>query len=244
MRKNLAIVAIPAFLSFACTSPHGANAYLAFGGGSMKHKTEGSGLDDKTSAGYFALGGEAMLTDKVGAGLRLEGSASDDDLFADLGAPLGIEARDSDLFLHGTAQLGQQETPLPLRFGLSFRNYQLEDSVGDGYSWASFGPRLEFSPDVQLAKNEDLRWSLPLRFGVGVGLTTIEQLETSEEWDTTMVHYDLGLATRVQFSKAFVELGYLLRNANYSESDISGSSYIFEADTTFSGIIFTVGAKF
>jgi len=245
MRKISLLLSIPALLSSACTTTHGATGYVAFGGGSMEHKTNGSNLDDKTSAGYFALGGEAMFTENVGGGVRLEGSASDDDLFADLGPTTVGEAADGELFFHGTARFGEEQSPLPLRFGFFFRGYTLQDNAdGDELSWSSFGPRLEFAPDIQLAQSDEFRWSLPLRFGLGVGLTTIETSPATEEWDTTMTQYDLGLATRFQFSKVFLDVGYLLRHTNYSESDETAGFTIREADATFSGLVFTFGAKF
>lgn len=212
----------------------------------MGHSTDGetTGETDNTSAAYIAVGGEAMFNDAVGAGLRVEGSVSDNDLFAAEGTSEGLESSDSDLFFHGTAQLGRSETKLPLRLGLSVRSYQLENSFGQGFMWSSFGPRLEFCPDVNLIKSERLRWSLPLRFGVGVGVTTVEELQASDQWDTTMAQFDLGLANRLQFSKAFVELGYLLRYANYSESDVSGSTFIVGTEMYFSGVTFTFGARF
>lgn len=211
----------------------------------MEHKTNGTNLDDKTSAGYFALGAEAMFTEKIGGGVRLEGAASDDDMFQDLGPATVGEATDGELFLHGTARFGEEQSPLPLRFGLFFRGYTLQDNAdGDELSWSSFGPRLEFAPDIQLVQSEAFRWSLPLRFGLGLGVSTVETSPSTEEWDTTMTQYDLGLATRFQFSKVFFDVGYLLRHANYRESDETANVTILEADTTFSGLVFSLGAKF
>lgn len=246
MRKILPTLSIPLLLACSCaTETHGANAFVAFGGGSMKHETNGTDLDDKTDAGYFALGGEVMFTERVGGGLRLEGSASDDDLFSDVPGADASEAGDGELFFHGTVGFGEQPQQLPLRFGLFFRGYSLEENVsGDQLSWSSFGPRLEFAPDISLIENDGFRWSLPFRLGLGVGMSTVTTDPSTEEWDTTMTQYDVGVATRFAFTKVWFDVGYLNRHVNYSESDETAGFTIREADTTFSGLVVTFGVKF
>ena len=246
MRKILPTLSIPLLLACSCaTETHGANAFVAFGGGSMKHETNGTDLDDKTDAGYFALGGEVMFTERVGGGLRLEGSASDDDLFTDVaGAPVS-EAGDGELFFHGTVGFGEQPQELPLRFGLFFRGYTLKENVtSEELNWSSFGPRLEFAPDIELMENDSFRWSLPCRLGLGVGVTTVTTDPETEDWDTTMTQYDVGIATRFAFTKVWFDVGYLHRHVNYSESDETAGFTILEADTTFSGLVVTFGVKF
>ena len=245
-RKIRLTLSIPLLLACSCvTENHGANAYVAFGGGSMKHETKGTDLDDKTDAGYFALGGEVMFTERVGGGMRLEGAASDDDMFADVPGADASEVGDGELFFHGTVGFGEQPQEMPLRFGLFFRGYSLEENVtSDQVNWSSFGPRLEFAPDIELIENDGFRWSLPCRLGVGIGVTTVSTDPETEDWDTTMTQYDVGIATRFAFSKVWFDVGYLNRHANYSESDETAGLTILEADTTFSGLVVTFGVKF
>jgi len=177
--------------------------------------------------------------------VRLEGSSSDDDLFEEsIPAAVG-EAGDGELLIHGTAKLGSDESPLPLRFGLFFRGYGLTENLGgEELNWSSFGPRLEFAPDIELMQNDNFRWSLPARLGVGLGLTTIETEPSTDEWETVMAQIDVGFATRFQFSSVFFDIGYLMRRTNYSESEESSGFVIRGADATFSGAVFTFGAKF
>lgn len=245
MRKIPNLLFLTTILTGACSTAHDVKASVAFGGGTMEHKTDGTNFDDKTSAGYFALGVEALFSEKVGGGIRLEGSASDDDMFADV-APLATgEASDGELFLHGTALLGAEESPLPLRFGLFFRGYGLTENVGgEELTWSSFGPRLEFAPDIELSASDDFRWSLPARLGAGIGMSVVETEPETEQWDTTMAQFDVGLATRLQFSKFWFDVGYLMRRTNYAESDDVGGVTILGADSTFSGLVFTFGATF
>lgn len=245
MRKKSILFSLHVLLLGACSTAHDVQASVAFGGGTMEHKTDGTDLDGKTSAGYFALGVEAMFSEKVGGGVRLEGSSSDDDLFEDsIPAAVG-EAGDGELFLHGTAKLGSDESPLPLRFGLFFRGYGLTENLGgEEVNWSSFGPRLEFAPDIELSASDDFRWSLPARLGVGIGMSVVETEPETEQWDTTMAQFDVGLATRLQFSKIWFDVGYLMRRTNYAESDEVGGVAILGADSTFSGLVFTFGATF
>lgn len=246
MRKNLhRLLSLPIVLLAACSTAHDAKAYVAFGGGKMEHKTDGTDLDDKTSAGYFALGAEAMFTEKIGGGIRIEGAASDDDLFEPLGPVATGEATDGELFLHGTALLGAEESPLPLRFGFFFRGYGLKENLGgEELTWSSFGPRLEFAPDIELTQSDDFRWSLPVRLGAGIGVSTVETDPSTEQWDTTMAQFDVGLATRLQFSSIWFDVGYLIRRTSYAESDEVNNIVILGADSTFSGLVFTLGASF
>jgi hypothetical protein len=233
------------FLSACATDAHGSNAYLAVGGGTMKHKTEGSDLDDKTTASYFALGGELMFTERFGAGLRMEGSASDDDLFSDVVPGGASQVTDGDLFLHGTVGFGEKPSEMPLRVGFFFRGYSLEENASSAeIDWSSFGPRVEFAPEIKLIEREGFRWSLPCRVGVGVGLTVVDTDPATEDWDTSMIQYDIGVSSRLRFSKVFADIGYLLRQSNYNESDVVGGAFIRGMESTFSGLILTVGVKF
>jgi hypothetical protein len=186
-----------------------------------------------------------MFTERAGGGVRLEGSASDDDLFADFAPGAASEAGDGELFFHGTVGFGEKPPEMPLRFGLFFRGYSLEENASSNQlSWSSFGPRVEFAPDIGLVENDDFRWSLPCRIGLGVGMTVVDTDPATEEWDTSMTQYDVGIASRFAFSKVFFDVGYLMRHATYNESDVVASAFIREAETTFSGMIFTLGVKF
>ena len=198
MRKTPLTLSIPLLLACSCvTENHGANAYVAFGGGSMKHETKGTDLDDKTDAGYFALGGEVMFTERVGGGMRLEGAASDDDMFADVPGADASEVGDGELFFHGTVGFGEQPQEMPLRFGLFYRGYSLEENVtSDQLNWSSFGPRLEFAPDIELIQNDGFRWSLPCRLGVGVGYASVRPAPEPQAWEPTSTPHERGTPHR------------------------------------------------
>ncbi len=244
MRKNLSLLLL-SLLSGACATAHDVKAAVAFGAGTMEHKTHGTALDDTTSAGYFALGAEAMFSERVGGGIRLEGSASDDDMFAEAVPIATGEATDSELFFHGTALFGDEESPLPLRFGLFFRSYGLTQNLGGAeLNWSSLGPRLELAPDLELAAGDGFRWSLPARLGVGIGMSVAETEPSTEQWNTTMTHLDAGLASRLQFSQVWFDIGFLVRRTSYAESEDVVGVTILGADTTFTGLVLGFGAKF
>lgn len=218
---------------------------LAFGAGSLRHRTDGTALDDETDAGYFALGVEAIGDRGLGFGLRFEGIGSDDQMFqgASVGAP--SEASDGELFLHGTGDFGDDAFRFPLRFGLSLRNYSLqENATGAELEWSSFGPRLELSPDLALAQNDAVRWSLTGRVGVGFGATLVSQSSAIDDWETAMGMLDLGLGTRLSFGSVAVDLGWLSRYSSYAESDPANSSVVLGADSEFQGLVLGLTATF
>ena len=220
-------------------------ADAAFGGGKLKHSTNGSALDDSATAAYFAFGAEVIGRQNLGGGVRFQTVTSDDDLFLGGGAGTPAQAFDSELFLHGTGVLGTEDNSFPIRFGLFFRNYTLEaQPTGNDINWSSFGPRVEVAPDITLATTNALRWSLTSVLGFGAGVTTIDTSPATQEWDTTMVQADLALGTRLQLESLRLDLGWMWRGSRYDESDVTASTTGLEADSTFSGFTFGLGATF
>lgn len=209
---------------------------LAFGGGDFEHETVGAPtLQDETGGGYFRLGFEYLGPEDFGGGLRLEGTASDDDLFlATAGSP--AEIGDGELFLHGTGLFGDDAVRVPLRFGLSFRGYTIDDPTGADLTWASVGPRVELEPDFRLLGNEAVRWSLYGRLSGFAGFTAAESDPATEDWTTTMVGVDVGVGTRLAFEHVQLGIGYLVRSHHAAESDTVNSTFLREFDAEMRGL--------
>ncbi|MEQ1634034.1 MAG: hypothetical protein ABL997_16775 [Planctomycetota bacterium] len=248
-RSPIAVLLASSALLTSCASTEDRSvrvrADAAFGGGKLEHTTKGTSLDDEATAAYFAFGAEAIGSQGMGGGLRVETLTSDDDLFLGLGAGTPAQAFDSEVFLHGTGVLGGDDTLVPIRFGLFFRNYTLESvASGSELSWLSFGPKVEATPDFALTSNDTVRWSMTGRFGLGAGTTVVEDDALAQEFDTTMVQVDLGVGTRLQFETLRLDVGWLHRRTNYAESDVAASLTVLEADSTFSGFTFSLGATF
>lgn len=225
--------------------PKCVRAHLALGAGTLEHRTRGTALDDRTDAGYLAIGVEGIARDGLGLGARLEAIGSDDRMFADtvVGAP--SEVRDGELFLHGTGDFGDDAFHCPLRFGLSLRSYGIrENASGSDLEWNSFGPRLEIAPDVALLQDHAVRWSLTGRLGAGFGATLVSQSGAFENWETTMGTLDVGLGTRLRFSSVSIDLGWLSRRTHYAESDPANAAVVLAADSEFEGLVLSVAATF
>jgi hypothetical protein len=206
---------------------------FALGGGSFDHETDGSALlNDDTSGGYARLAFEHIGDEGSGGGIRLEGSASEGDLFG-----TDVEASEGELFLYFTSVLGDDDARFPVRIGLSLRSYTLDDPAGIDPTWNSIGPRFEIEPDLRLDRGDSTtRWSLYGRLGVFLGFTEIETDPSTDHWHTTSYGLDVGAGTRFAFSHVELGLGYLLRFHHADESDTSGGVAIREYDAYFSGV--------
>lgn len=219
---------------------------VAFGAGNFKHATDGQPLlDDDTTAGYFRLGFEFVTECGWGGGIRLEGIGTDDDLFVDSGGSAS-EATDGELLLHATYKLDAGRVQMPIRGGLFFRGYGFEEkATGDRVDWMGAGLKIEIEPDFALLHGDTARWSLYGRLGLGAGGAAVEDdPKIIGSADTTMGAVDLELGTRLRFQHLDVGLGWLLRAANWAESDPVGAVVYREIDTRFSGIELSLAARF
>jgi hypothetical protein len=220
----------------ACTSaPSKIDGGVRLGSGTIQHESSGNSLDGSVDANYFALFAEALSENDIGGGVMLQSTQSDQLLFS------AASADDTDIFVHGTALFGDERFQLPLRFGLFYRDYEL-DFPGGYTEWASIGPRIEVNPELQILASKSARWTLKGRLGAGIGATKITSGTTSQDFDSTAGMFDVGIGTRVTFPAFSAELGYLFRATRYNESDSSDT--IPSTDSQFDGITLTVAVTF
>ncbi len=217
---------------------------LSFGGGSAEHRTDGSGLDGDTDAGFFRIQFEGFSDRGLGGGVRIEGWQSDDDLFA--GTDAGpTEATSSALFGHFSFLIEDSEFRMPLRIGLLFHGHVLRDTATDEeITFTSGGPQFELAPEVFLNHDPDVKWSLYSEIGFAIAGTTVEVDGDSNEYDSSSWMYGFELGTRVYFDHLEFGLAYVSRGQTMDESDPEGLLYARGYDASFDGLLFTIGAVF
>lgn len=212
------------------------------GGGKFQHDIDGS-VEDDTNGGYGRLSFE-FFGESLGGGLRLEGIASDDDLFAGSIGP--AEATDGEIFVHITGRLRNDETVrVPVRFGLFVRGYSLEDNgTGASIDWSTVGVRAEVEPDIAFIAEEGVRWSVHGVLGGGLGVSRVETDPSTFDADTTMTSFDVAIGTRLELSPVVLDLGLMRRASYYDQSDDSGGLFFRGIDTTFEGVYIALGVTF
>lgn len=215
---------------------------LGLAGGQLEHLTESSNLDGDADAGMFRVGLEAFGKSGLGGGIRYEAWASDDNLFASAPA---VEAQTGSLFAHLSYRFGEQDFLMPLRGGLLLHNHRLDPgSSVDEIDFATAGMLIEVSPEFILTRTESVRWSLYGTLGLGTGFTTIESDALASDFDSTTNFFGVDIGTRVAFGAFEVGLSYVLRRHEMDRSDPENSLVVFGYDSTFDGIMLTLGAVF
>ena len=217
---------------------------LAFGGGSLEHRTDQSNLAGEADAGFFRFAFEGIGDDQVGGGLRLEGISSDDDLFTDAGFA-ATEARAASMFGHITYRLEQGNLVMPIRAGLQLHGYGTEEVVtGDRVDFSSFGPQFELEPELFLAWDEQLCWSVYAQLGLGFAATSIDVDTVGNDFESASFFYGFELGTRFYAGHVAFGLGLVVRGQEVAESDDVGAVFIRGIETEFTGLLFSVGAVF
>jgi len=217
---------------------------LAFGGGRLEHRTDGSTFDGKADAGFFRFTFEGIGDRGIGGGLRLEGIATDDDLFDDAGFT-ATEATASSLFGHVTFRIDEENFVMPIRAGLLLDGYILEEtSTGDESTWASFGPQFEVAPELLLLRNDHVGWSAYANVGLGVAATSIDVDTVDDDSESSSLFYRFELGSRLYVSHVVFGLGFVVRGQEADESDTQGGQFVFGIENDFTGVLFSVGAIF
>jgi len=233
-----------------CAAHSRTTAQVEAGGGTYQVNIDGI-ADDSTSAGLFGVAFETVPRTKVGGGARVRGIASSDDLEYTANTQFGQvfvsdgEASQGDWFLHATYDNGDERRRLPFRFGMGIHNFEVESaSLGGSQTWTSVGPQIEFAPRLPLSQSESATFAFQGLLGLGYGLTSIEASDVSEQWDTTAVFFDFGVGLGAVFERAYFDVGYRYLSSQYDESDPSGGFFVPQTDASFSGVVFTFGARF
>lgn len=217
---------------------------LSVGGGELEHRTDGSALDDETDAGMVRLQFEGTTRRGFGGGVRFEGTASDDDLFADAGFN-SSEARLASLYLHMTWRAQARRFSMPVRFGIWLNGYTLEDQVlNEEVTYGSIGPYLEVAPEVLLVDRRNFSWSLYGELGAGVAATGIDVDTDSNDYYSSTVAFGAEIGTRLRGGPFEFGVAFVHRWQSMDESDVENGLVVLGYDAEFHGFLVTFSAVF
>lgn len=217
---------------------------LGVGGGELEHVTDGSLLDDETDAGMFRFHFEGTSRRGFGGGLRFEGIASDDDLFADAGFNAS-EAQMSSLYLHFTYRAEAPRFSMPVRVGLWLNGYGLEDRVlGEEVTYGSIGPYIELGPEFRIVDRRSLSWSLYAEVGLGVAATLAEVDNDNNDYHSATFALGAELGTRLRTGPVELGLAWVSRFQSMDESDPENGFVVLGYDAEFHGLLITASARF
>jgi hypothetical protein len=229
-----------------------ANFYAEVAGaaGNYKHDTSGDGgsASGDTDGRYLALRAEYVGGASIGGGISVEGTASDDQLFADAGSP-DAKGSTGDVFVYfvGVPRAGDRFR-IPLRVGPYFHRLELkEDSSSTKIDWDGIGLRIEASPEWWLLRRDDFSFGLAGDLSIGAHATSIDAKSSgfSDNFDGNGWTFGAGLGVAAMFGNHVTSrLGYVYRTTNEAESDASNGIFVREATQTFRGVILAVGVRF
>lgn len=216
---------------------------LGFAGGVAVHETESSPLDDDTGGAFTRIRFEGVSERGFGGGLRFEQWVSDDDLFQ--GAFPATEATSSSFYAHFTYRMHDGDFTMPMRIGLLFNNYVLEEVVAPVEVEADTVAILfEVAPEIVVSRGATVTWSLYGELGLGGGSTEITATATPGTFDSTASVWTLEAGTRLRFDIGEVGLAYVNHGVAFDESDPVGASFIRGFGGAFHGVMLTVGIVF
>ena len=218
---------------------------LSLGGGRLEHHTEQSLLDGEADAGFFRFAFEGIGDGgTIGGGVRLEGWASEDDLFTDAGF-VATEATSASLFGHVTFRVETKRFVMPCRIGLLLHGYEYEEvATGIGASFGSFGPMIEVEPEFLLVRDGTFIWSLYGQVGFGILGTSIDIDTVGDDFESTSFTYGLELGTRIYAGHFVGGLGLVVRGQEVDQSDVKNGNFALGMDNSFAGLLFSVGLVF
>lgn len=237
---------LAAVVASGCVSNSRSHVAVGVGGGHYEVKTAGVGSGD-ARAGLLEVAWESVSGNDFGGGIRARGLVTDDDLDTDGPGPdlASFEVADGEWFFHGTYDGADGADRLPVRLGLSMRGLRVEDTSSDEeIVWNSFGPRAEFAPEWAFQRWDDDRISVFGLLGVGYGYTNIETSVAPNDFETNAVYLDMGFGVRATLNGLLVDVGYRYLSSHYAESEVANSLTVRETDTTFSGVVFSIGGRF
>ncbi len=211
---------------------------LTLAGGTYRHETSGSSLDDTTDGGLVELQGEIYQRQGVGGGLLLGGATSDDSLFEEQGI-LDTEGEANRLFAYllvnpWDAQAGR----FMLRVGPYLQGLVLDQSAGDEVTWSALGLRVEAEPELHFVKTKSTQLSAYVRLAGGVmgGEVEVESPGfPDQDFDVDGVTTDVDIGIRSRLGIVGVSFGYFARTVEFDESDDEGGVVVLEAESRFRG---------
>ncbi len=217
---------------------------LGLSGGQFDFDSDDSPLRGDTDAGLLRLQFEGTSRRGIGGGVRLEGIASDDDLFVDQGFTAS-EASNSTLFGHFTWRLEEHRFAMPIRLGLLLNGFELQEvQSGAETTYSSFGPYFEIAPELTLTRSGKTNWSIYGEFGFGAAATAVDLSGDNRDYETSSGFAGVEIGTRLTFSKVEFGLAYVGRWQSADESDPEGGFVAPGYDTDYQGLLFTFALVF
>jgi hypothetical protein len=198
----------------------------AVGVGEVAVRSQGTMLDDRTSAAFARFAVESG----TGAALQLDAWSSSDDLFAGVRINDGVMPADADATLRGVDVFPHVRTDLvdgsrfalPLRVGL-FADWQRLDHEAAAVErrWLSLGPRLVLEPSLRLLGDDGDRLELFGRVGGDLGPAWFEECyRGGDDRDvTTRWTGEVGAGLRAHVGGMQAELGYGLQHTWFGSTD-------------------------
>jgi len=222
---------------------------LAGSVGQYDHDTSGSNFADGDTVGAYAgFQIEALAGVNWGAGLAIEGSKSDDDLFEHSGFP-DSEAQQLDAFVYMLGLAADTDTfRLPIRVGPYVHTTTIEETSTDlDFDWNGIGFRAEVEPEEWITLDDDFGWGLYAQGSVGVHRTFIEAEAGgfSADYNGRGMTYGAGFGVQALFGDHLkTRLGYLWRSAQERDSHSDLGLFVKSMRASFSGVVLEVGLRF
>jgi hypothetical protein len=223
---------------------------LTLAGGVYTHNTraDSSAESGHADGGFGRMRCEYVFDRGIGGGIALEGTGSEKKLFGDTG-PIDERGRTGDAFLYF---VGVPTTDayfrIPMRAGPYFHSVVIDDDQTSlRTSWNGVGLRVEVEPELWLVRNG--RFAFGLVGGASAGAHFTQVVLKAGSGRTTFDGQGATLGAEAGFQALWGEhvttrLGYLYRVTREDESDPKAGLAVSGVNTTFNGVMLSVGVRF
>ncbi|MHC4859592.1 MAG: hypothetical protein ACYTDY_05825 [Planctomycetota bacterium] len=225
------------------------SASMAIALGDYVYETEGSTLDDDTIAALLRIRVEGTAPMErenlpaIGAGMSLEYTGTDDDLFE--GRRSDAEILDASLYL-------LVKSPRSDDFRLSVRLGPYFHRLASGYPdsldivWESWGLRLGVEPEVLVPIEGDMELRLFLGLSTGIHITDaeVDVPRDHETFETDGYTFGVRLGAGVLVHEYSLGIAFLHQKVVMDDSDRKRGLSLRGIDATFRGIELSVGVQF
>jgi hypothetical protein len=226
--------------------PHPSNFRVEFaaGTGQLEHRTDSSALDGDADAALFRMHLEAVSRRGIGGGIQFEGIFTDDELFADSGFN-ATEAQSASLFAHFTYRASARRFMAPLRFGVRFHHYELDDQVlSESIRYGTIGPHFELAPEFRMVDRREVSWSLYGQLSGGIGFTGIDVDNDGNDYYSASVAFGGEFGTRFRAGPIECGLAFVTRWQSMDDSEPENGLIVLGYDATYYGVLFSFSAVF
>ena len=215
-------------------------AYVAPAFGKVSHRTYGSAPNLDDSVNGVLVSGLAQATgDRFGAGSAIDVLQTSDDIHTS-----GVDLEQFDVFPFLVVGGRAERVRVAVRAGPFISSTEVGGGATGTITSNSWGARLGLAPEFDLHQSDNGRMTLAASTFFGFGETEIDVASSglANTWASTCTNYGLDVGVRGSFTNGFtVGLGYVYRNLNVAESEVTASTVIKEADYGFSGFQASLG---